>query len=867
MLFRLVIFFLFTSCLAYSQSKRAFNLIEKEKYTQAWEVLKKALDKDTINVEANYAMSVYYFTYKNPYFDHDSAYYYIRAGIDDYPNTDFKDLEKLLKYGINNATLVNQKLLIENYAFVLTKAEDKQADYDIYLEKYPTSLKVDSAIWYRNLRAYQTTSSKHTWQEYELYMTRYAESEKYNEAKNHYDTLIYMEKTSDGKLASLSSFIEAFPLTPFRDQIEASIFRISTSDHTISSYKQFIETFPESKTVNKAVFRIALINSDFLDSSSLKFISKDSIFRLKELENQNLFLRYEGNQFVFQGATFQIRNNFQWIDELYKCEEINSKYLLVKQEELTHIINRNGTILFSYPDILGFSELGSGILSFATPDGSGAFIIGDGLLLAPTFDEIKVIQNQYIAAKKGLKWGLTSINGIELFPPMYEVIEDLEGLVKIGSTDKFDIVSIDFFIPFLDADTNKLKPVYSDLEVLDNEMILLYKGDQQAIYTTELRPLVLFQLHELTQLAEGVLAETDEGYYIHLRESIVNSNTLWDDANYSANWLMLKNTSGWNLYPARKDSLFESGIDSLKILNESALQTFKGDSSTIYLTSGKSFRKSIECEMNIIASPPSRNNKSKFYYEIVLEDKSIFITNQLDTVDLPEKGEKISAVGNEYLIYTLKDKKGLLDSLGNKLLPPVYDGIANYKDGSVTLLIDGNLGLYNLSKNILIPPEYHRSLSFYSDTLLFAFQDGKFGLISKTNGVVMPFEYSDLKYFNDSLVWVTKGETWNLINIYSGNLIMDNITNFSQPESYGADNFFFETPRGRGIVNSKTGLLINGAFTEIQKRGTQIDPLYITELFVNEAKLYIQVVYDKKGEIIFRNAYSEEEYEKVICEN
>jgi len=183
-----------------AQSKRAFNLIEKEKFDQALEMLHRSIEKDIVTAQAKYAMSVLFFTDNFPGFNTDSSYYYILQGIIDFEQTDSKEIEKLSKNDIDSFTLVNLKILIENFDFVLTKKRDAENDYELFLKKYPTSLKVDSAIWYRNLRAYEKTSEEHTWQSYEKYIKTYPDSESYQKAKINYEKLIYVDKTSDGKL-------------------------------------------------------------------------------------------------------------------------------------------------------------------------------------------------------------------------------------------------------------------------------------------------------------------------------------------------------------------------------------------------------------------------------------------------------------------------------------------------------------------------------------------------------------------------------------------------------------------------------------------------------------------------------------------
>ena len=105
-----------------------------------------------------------------------------------------------------------------------------------------------------------------------------------------------------------------------------------------------------------------------------------------------------------------------------------------------------------------------------------------------------------------------------------------------------------------------------------------------------------------------------------------------------------------------------------------------------------------------------------------------------------------------------------------------------------------------------------------------------------------------------------------MMNIYSGDVILQNVTSFEPSPDAGNDYTKFTTTKGKGILNSNNGMIINGTFTEIRNIGTLENPVFYTELFVNEASLYIVIIYNAMGKILFRSAYTEEEYEKVICD-
>jgi hypothetical protein len=69
-----------------------------------------------------------------------------------------------------------------------------------------------------------------------------------------------------------------------------------------------------------------------------------------------------------------------------------------------------------------------------------------------------------------------------------------------------------------------------------------------------------------------------------------------------------------------------------------------------------------------------------------------------------------------------------------------------------------------------------------------------------------------------------------------------------------------------GVMSSRMGLIIPISFTDIINLGTLDDPLYFTEKYIEEAGIYIVVYYNKKGELVRKQAYEEEEYERILCD-
>ncbi len=858
----------FCTSYAFSQAKRALNHVGKEKFEQAEELLYKAILKDSINAGENYALSILYFSDKYIGFNVDSTYKYILKSLVDYKYLEPKEIEKLERDDIDSILMVNQKALIENYAFALAKQDDRQTDYESYILKYPTSPKFDSALWYRNQRAYESAQKFNTWEEYLKYIEEYPLSERYAEAKTNYEKLIFEEKTADGKLASYTSFLSSFPSTPFRPAIERSIFNISTGDHSIGSYEQFIGEYPQSDVAALASKRIYFKNPTIAFSGiAANYLNKDSLQSLAAKEKEPLFVTFQDPYYVFNAASgYKIEQEVTEVPQAYLCRMITGKMLLTTINSMTSILNKNGTIIYTRPEIDQINQLGDGIVAYEINGKYGLIFQNGDEISDPVYDEVKVIQHRYIAYKLNNKWGLLSVNGIQMTGSKFDELENAGVLIKITLKDKFALMSPDYLIPYLDGEENAFNYKYSDLEILDHDLIMIYDGDKEGLITNELRPVVPTGKQVITVLDNGIILETDKGYKILNREPEINSSTIWNSVDYNDQWLAVKGKDGWKIISQSSDLVIENRADSMKILNSTTLLIHKNDTSIFHFSNNKKVILPEGSSYTILSSPPIQNSKTANYYMITDGKSKTLVNSSADTVTLPKKYNTIAAIGKEYLVYTYRGKKGLLDTEGNTLLKPNFDGIANYNDGSLTVLNNGVLGLYNLSKGVNIPPEYDRSLRYYNDSLIIAHKDGKIGLITGDNKEFLPVKYSNISYFNDSVAWVMDSSRWHLMNIYSGDVILQNVTSFEPSPDSGIDYTKFTTTKGKGILNSNNGMIINGTFTEIRNIGTLENPVFYAELFVNEALLYVVIIYNARGKILFRSAYTEEEYVKVICD-
>ena len=70
-----------------------------------------------------------------------------------------------------------------------------------------------------------------------------------------------------------------------------------------------------------------------------------------------------------------------------------------------------------------------------------------------------------------------------------------------------------------------------------------------------------------------------------------------------------------------------------------------------------------------------------------------------------------------------------------------------------------------------------------------------------------------------------------------------------------------------GVISNQNGVVVTPSFTEIINLGTADTPFYFTEKYVEEASIYIVVYFDQTGKLVRKQAYEEEEYDRILCED
>jgi hypothetical protein len=119
-------------------------------------------------------------------------------------------------------------------------------------------------------------------------------------------------------------------------------------------------------------------------------------------------------------------------------------------------------------------------------------------------------------------------------------------------------------------------------------------------------------------------------------------------------------------------------------------------------------------------------------------------------VIIPMKYDEIDCFGGEDVVSFLQDKKyGFLDTLGNEIIPAMYDFVSAFEEGLAPVKLNGKWGYINKKNKNVIPIKYELAWPFYADRAAVKLND-KWGFIDHSGKYVITPIYDDVVfYFNE----------------------------------------------------------------------------------------------------------------------
>jgi tetratricopeptide (TPR) repeat protein len=856
---------------AYTESKRAFKLLEKGEWDKLVELLDKSIEKDSINCGAKYVYSLLYLTPEFTGYDIDMAYSYIEEAISDLEKHDEKAIEELGKLDITHGTLNKQKAIVQQRAFVRAKELHSIDAYNFFIENFDDGLRADSAVAFRNEIAYQNAVSTGTYEAFYAFMQHYPDAVQLADAETSYEMLLYNAKTADKSQESYESFLSMYPSTPYRDDAERNIFEISTAGNQLESYADFLNRYPKSQMRRRALGLLYHRLKESPVSIGHHLVqSDDSLSLIAMAEEGCLIPIFEMDKYGFSKLNGDKVIDFSYskIKEDYLCGNIEADFLEVEKNGEKMIVSRVGTTIYQ-GDYDQVQDMGCGTLKISYDGYCGVYHKSGFQMLDFSFEEVGLVADAFIKFKFNGKWGLKSFMGRDILPPEHDAIDGVGSFVLVEDDGLLAVQNIENLAAAANRITPKLDFRYDDYELMDENQLLLFQGDKETVIDGSLKEFVPLAKQNFYQFFAGWLVKGDNRIQCYDRHFKPLSDLVFDDINYNGKRAAIKFGNRWGVYEAGGTFPTSFQYDSVRFLSEQIGIMVIGDSTFGIFSNDSIVNISYSMETRLLL-PGAKASAADIYAQYLLTRTAAGVFKVFDIngkIILDGKFRQVEALGKEYLLVEKGGKKGLYHRSGEMALKTNYNAVGNYENGYVSTLINGRFGIYNYEKKVFLSTKYEKQLKPLGSRYFIGSKRSGFGLADLENKDATSYQFDEIRPWNDSVALVLKQGTWKLYDIPGGGHLIDGISDFSELRKDNEETILLIKKEGKmGVLSNLHGLIVGPTFDDIVNVGTVKNPVYFCEKYIKEADFYVVIYYNAEGKILRKQVFTEpEEYAKIYC--
>ena len=720
---------------------------------------------------------------------------------------------------------------------------------------------------------------------------------------------IFRIVTAGNKPENYTTFIQDFPDSPLSRKAVNWLYHLYRENHPSDSFYIQYSTLPflDSLQQTEAVSEDFLI--PVLQQNKFGFINADGMVRITPQYDDvpSEYVCYgvqSGSVFATQGSKLKM---------LTKSGQVVSSLDLV-DEQLPEVTGLGGGLFWLKWD-------DTGIVIHA----SGTVVISDEENVA----EVELIPGtsvpfQFIKYRVSNQWGLKSFISTTLLEPLYDDIQEQGEFIILEQNEKLAVTNRQHLINQAENPGLTLDFQYEDITLLDQDYLLAYTEDYETVLDTALQAVVplgkqtvLQRLVQTNQFLirtseeqqrvvnDSLITERKSTYSLYPNSQPEFSSTqsgAFSQAYYNDQWLALKGNQKYFLLDNQAPDFSPTPYDSIKILSEHFAILFHGpsqkiDSTTLLISQSEPIVlrfapdgiESSELGFRLLRTQGKENSEQTQESLLISQpDKPELLLTQSSDKVLETSLDDVAAYPDGLYVIEKKGKEGVVDQAGNELVPVQYQRIGSYHSSGILSLFDRKkFGLYHHRTSTLIKPAYEATLRLYATVLMdsvptplfIAQKGGKVGIIDQQERLLLPFAFESVRYWNDSSALVRYEGQWHIyplsdeperrLSFDESSILYSGGEEFTPLESESPELLFkIYKSGGYGVLSNQQGELLSPTFDDIRQvqNSQQTQTLFLTEKYVSEAKLHVLIYLDEQGEIIYREAYDPDAYDRLYCE-
>ena len=799
---------------------------------------------------------------------------------------------------------------------------DTYPAYKFFMDTYPEAAQYPQARERYNTLAFQGLTQQGDLASYLRFLEAYPNSPYRPQAER----AIYEISTADGHLLSFARFARQYPRSaPARAAVN-TLYHLYRTAYPPRNFLQDFPGLPYADSLRRAIRTEDRSLAPVLEETSVG----PSGFG---------FIDPQGNPLS------EIIYNF--LPDIYFCEGVPTNFVHAarqQNQQLRHdILTKAGAVAFSFSEDFAPADSSAmrldetvvdreaGLLEI-TANGKFRLMHQDGHAIIEAQEQVEAIElvaadetagdpwpvpYQFIKYKVNGRWGLKSFSGRTVLKPDYASIEESGPFLMLERNGLLAVTTRKQILDNLGS-APELLYRFDDVAGLNDGRLLVYRKEMEGVLDDQLNEVVPLKSHQvvrrfrsdslvtdywllkhtdtLQQVVNDTLrTSTRTTYSLYEPENPASDTLRYEQAFYNDRWLALKNRSKfWLVDDGRKEP-----FDSVQILGDHFVLTLSDnttgrDSATVRLATGQPIRFPRQAKGSAVTFRLLRtegivptDQLQEFLWVQSATGPSLIVNQRGETIlERPFTGATVHPQG--LIVVEQGRQQGLVDSLGNELLPARYEGVGNYAPpGTLGSFNRKKFGLYVHPVGITLKPTYESALTLYSKAdsaaqwRFVAKNNGKYGIVTAANERLTPFAFERVVYWNDTsalmkadgrwLIYRLSPTTTQWSSLNPDHVLYDGIDDFSFFQENGVEEreqlLRVYSQSGYGVLSNRRGEVLAPTYDGITLLGDTAadDYLYLTEKYVPEADLYILIYLDAAGKLIRRQALTAEQYDRLYC--